>query len=400
MKVVISASIALISQPLVCAFVPTLSSGKIYSKRFLYTVPWEGQPPYNAECVYNEEPLWPNGFPEGQPGVFQGGQMVPGDYMRGGDMNYRSEFFSRLEERPPGDRNSVDFMAKQSEGQDGPVVPGWRIDPQESYSDWLIEIVPFSDTGGQSVQPYFVHKYFLGAGERRSGYFQNAMSESQEAFTRLRLQDSAAAAFPDFLDYIYGAEISLTTESALALRYLSYDLGVPCLLDMVNEFIKKDLSVENVGFYCTEAALYEFPDIVEICMNLASNSPEELLQKEEKSQVQTVMKLLSTEQQRKVFFDALDEAYKKNVLKDEELVRMDEELKKYRQELGRFKRAPATWQTGDFQRSMEGTYLQTNVMPEVGNYDKSGFVVVRPKDNTMGRVGDKVCPVFYYNDDE
>ena len=80
-------------------------------------------------------------------------------------MNYRSEFFSRLEERPPGDRNSVDFMAKQSEGQDGPVVPGWRIDPQESYSDWLIEIVPFSDTGGQSVQPYFVHKYFLGAGE-------------------------------------------------------------------------------------------------------------------------------------------------------------------------------------------------------------------------------------------
>lgn len=210
------------------------------------------------------------------------------------------------------------------------VLQGWRLDPKESFTDWTIQVTRISDRdesdkGGVDnhcycpAETYHVHKYFLGAGPRRASYFNGVfhateLEEYKSGITHLELEESAAASFPAFLDYIYSAnDVDVTSESAIALRHLSEYFRVPTLYQSVSDFLQKDLSESNVHIYCREALLYHDSEIVEACMKMVARARYQLLaepsiEKSEASPAQLTMEMLSTEQQNQVLKYALQES--------------------------------------------------------------------------------------------
>ncbi|KAI2506478.1 BTB/POZ domain containing protein [Fragilaria crotonensis] len=182
----------------------------------------------------------------------------------------------------------------------------WRLDPDESLSDWTLTVVanpdlveqpsdegddenddsandekeehrddeqinPASPQRSQKRPPhlsskkYFVHRTQLAVGPRRSEYFaklfrQHSNRKKRSASgTRIELRPSAADAFPAMLDFLYcavGTPPQVTTETAVALRHLATCFGIRELFDAVTEFIKGDLSPETSPTYLLEADTY------------------------------------------------------------------------------------------------------------------------------------------------
>jgi hypothetical protein len=134
----------------------------------------------------------------------------------------------------------------------------WRDDPAESFSDWKIEIV--SDDGDSKCsQTYHVHKTFLAHGPRRSEYFCKLLS-SEDRFkrnqmntSRIELHPLAAKAFPVLLDFVYGFDHSITTETAPAIRYLGECFEIRATRKFFSGFFKKDISLANLHVYYSHA---------------------------------------------------------------------------------------------------------------------------------------------------
>jgi len=154
----------------------------------------------------------------------------------------------------------------------------WRLDPEESFSDWTIVLDVLTHPEDEDddddenkreadettpIQTEFhVHKSYLAAGTRRSLYFQQVFSvsshhqnnnnallleESLDATSRIPLEESAARAIPTFLDFMYSENdpLEVTTESAVALRWIASYFGVEPMFVQVNDFIHKDLAANN-----------------------------------------------------------------------------------------------------------------------------------------------------------
>jgi BTB/POZ domain len=191
----------------------------------------------------------------------------------------------------------------------------WRLDPDESLSDWILTVVSNPelqcDSGGKEKdddsdeeenpedrddkQPnftspdikghkqqnlpstkYFVHRTQLAVGPRRSEYFaklfrQLTITQKRSTTgTRIELRPSAAEAFPAMLDFIYspvGTPPVVTTETAVALRHLSTCFGIRELFDYVTEFIKSDLSPETSPLYLLEADTYSHDKLRSAALN-------------------------------------------------------------------------------------------------------------------------------------
>jgi hypothetical protein len=199
------------------------------------------------------------------------------------------------------------------------VLLAWRVDPEESFSDWKIQVTRISgEDDDESCQTYHVHKYFLGVGPRRTSFFNGVfhashLDSSKTGVTLLKLEESAADSFPAFLDYVYGFnDVDVTTESAVALRHLSIYFGVPSLYQSVSDFLEQDFSECNVHMYCREALLYHDSEIVDVCMQIAAMARRELLgspvDKTDASPAQLTMQMLSMEQQNRVLQYALQES--------------------------------------------------------------------------------------------
>ena len=100
----------------------------------------------------------------------------------------------------------------------------WRMDPEESYSDWSIEIL----VGEKIYRTYHVHKAILSMGSKRSEYFARLFSnknlkEHEAQRSRIELEELAAKAFPVMLDYVYslwGDKPPMITKNAVILHYL------------------------------------------------------------------------------------------------------------------------------------------------------------------------------------
>lgn len=108
----------------------------------------------------------------------------------------------------------------------GPAPPSlksghlsWRMPPEESYSDWTIEIVDDSkrnntketkdDKAHKEISRiYHVHKVTLAVGPKKSLYFErlfrymstNATISTKTKTSRIKLHAAAARAMPCFLD--------------------------------------------------------------------------------------------------------------------------------------------------------------------------------------------------------
>ncbi|GKY93949.1 hypothetical protein MPSEU_000361800 [Mayamaea pseudoterrestris] len=129
----------------------------------------------------------------------------------------------------------------------------WRMDPENSFSDWTIEIV-YDTTGDDGVvstktDVYHVHKCHLAGDPRKSGYFVSQFikggrfAENGESKSRIELNELAAKSFPDLLDYLYCAESTpkISTDNATALSFLSKYFDVPQLRWTVKTFWKRDI---------------------------------------------------------------------------------------------------------------------------------------------------------------
>lgn len=219
--------------------------------------------------------------------------------------------------------------AAADDGYRDPPPLSWRLDPDESLSDWTLTVastdsVPYSprrrneterasaagctsdikaadcqlDDLADSMSPpamkYHVHRAQLAVGPRRSDYFATLFKNRRRMMIRdesdrrrekgtdastdgtyIELKASAAAAFPIMLDFMYspiGTPVEATTESAVALRHLASCFGIRELFNCVTDFIKGDLRSETGPTYLSEAATYKHDKLVTACLKICAES--------------------------------------------------------------------------------------------------------------------------------
>ena len=152
----------------------------------------------------------------------------------------------------------------------------WRLEPSKSHSDWTIEIL----RGSSSIDVYHVHKHFLAVGPRKSGYFTKLFedggrfAENQTNTSRIELDELAANAFPDLLDFVYSLDgpLTVTTENATALHYLGQYFGMRSLRWEAKQFWKKDLTIDTCAIYYKHATLFQDEKVLKAAKEVATEN--------------------------------------------------------------------------------------------------------------------------------
>ena len=96
----------------------------------------------------------------------------------------------------------------------------WRYSKEESFSDWTLQV---------NDAEYHVHKLALihPTSARQCRYFEplfkrgSAFQENTNGVSVITLHEQAAAAFPQFLDYVYTGTTTVGHDNVVALRYLA-----------------------------------------------------------------------------------------------------------------------------------------------------------------------------------
>jgi hypothetical protein len=135
----------------------------------------------------------------------------------------------------------------------------WRLDPVDSFSDWVIEVLSEED---EILSTFHVHKAALAAGSRKSSYFlalfQTKQNFKEQALckSRFKLKDTAAKALPAMLDFMYDAKLNFTIENAVALLHLAGYFGIPTLTDAVSNFSSQMMAWDTAHVFLSEAIKY------------------------------------------------------------------------------------------------------------------------------------------------
>mmetsp|Transcript_8866 Transcript_8866/g.14758 ORF Transcript_8866/g.14758 Transcript_8866/m.14758 type:complete len:485 (-) Transcript_8866:215-1669(-) len=178
-------------------------------------------------------------------------------------------------------RNSaLDIMDdfQESDGDESEDRLSWRLDPEESLSDWTL-LVQKQDC--LSVKEYHVHKNILAVGPCKSDYFaslfRTQMREAETSTSRIELEDVAADAVPNMLDFMYSSqhELHVTSELAVSLRYLAQYFGIKLLHRRVMSFLKSDMNVTNVHLYIQSAQLFHDEKMLSVASNLCIENIED-----------------------------------------------------------------------------------------------------------------------------
>jgi BTB/POZ domain len=175
------------------------------------------------------------------------------------------------------DLGSFTYEATDIPRADPPKL-SWRLTPEESYSDWIIEIQHESvedDTVEADDQNadhelrsrcdiYHVHRAILANGPRFSQYFKQLFVsntvENTNQTSFIRLEPVAASVFPAMLDFVYDCDKDVAVKNpkeAVALRHLANYFGIRELFENVNsEFIQQNISIKTAFEYMEEATKY------------------------------------------------------------------------------------------------------------------------------------------------
>lgn len=203
----------------------------------------------------------------------------------------------------------TDLLPEDDQGQ-----AKWRGNPEDTYSDWTIEVVfegpvpkPVEEAAAPAPAPevamsdaaattdetpapapvaapapppppaevieiqtqtntYHVHRYFLGFGTRRSEYFARLFKEGGSNTTKFELEHLAAKAFPDLLDFLYDPAMPLviSTETATALHHLGAKFDMKHLQHYSKEFCQKDLSLDTLETYYEHAKAFEDQTVLDL----------------------------------------------------------------------------------------------------------------------------------------
>ena len=161
---------------------------------------------------------------------------------------------------------SFDFGEFSVPTEDGePQRLSWRDDPERSLSDWTIIV-----TCGARTQTFNVHKVMLAAGVQLSEYFKSVFTGggrdlregiSKTTGTTLELEETAADAFPHYLDFAYTGELNATSLTATALLHLANYLRCRQLHCAVTKFMQGDLCGTNASLYLAEAERYSLEKV-------------------------------------------------------------------------------------------------------------------------------------------
>ena len=168
----------------------------------------------------------------------------------------------------------------------------WRLSPEESFSDWRIELVSQQETTTTSqnegaalstaavtispenttctsakkksktvVAAYNVHRNTLAVGPCRSAYFarlfRSKFSESADSTSRIELPDALAVrAFPQFLDFIYTKQVKIDDDSVVALHYLGQYFEVRQLRREARKYLSRHLNDETCQLFYEHAKIF------------------------------------------------------------------------------------------------------------------------------------------------
>lgn len=158
------------------------------------------------------------------------------------------------------DIDSSDFGSSSEDSSciDRREFPSWRLEPEESKSDWTmtIESVP-----GGNISKYHVHKKVLiHNGRKSSDYFSRLFSDSIIRKRKaIKIHEDAAKLIENMLDFMYSVEdkLQVTSESAVGLRHLSQFFGIRELAKRIRCFINEDISLENMDVYMETSSAFD-----------------------------------------------------------------------------------------------------------------------------------------------
>jgi hypothetical protein len=166
----------------------------------------------------------------------------------------------------------------------------WRQDPEESLSDWTIEISYEGKNNKTKTDTYHVHRALLAAGPRKSEYFARLFqdggrfAESNNKTSQIELEQISAKAFPQLLDYLYSvdAPLEIWTDTATALHHLGGYFEIRRLRWDAKQFWQRDLKASNCGTYLEHARILNDDKVKEAA---AKKCRDEILQIDEKSRL-------------------------------------------------------------------------------------------------------------------
>jgi len=148
----------------------------------------------------------------------------------------------------------VDDSTSEEDAEEPLVLrPDWRLDPEQSHSDWTIEVW----LEGKLYSTHHVHKVFLS---RMSGYFETlfggskSFAETQTSTSRVELQqEMAATAFPVMLDFIYSlwddSNPPITHQNCTALYFLGQYFEIRALRKKARHFRNQNMTPDHFSVY-------------------------------------------------------------------------------------------------------------------------------------------------------
>lgn len=152
----------------------------------------------------------------------------------------------------------------------------WRDDPDETLSDWRIEVnVP---DAARNSKTYHVHKVVIAGGPRKSDYFvrqcrgngASRLAEAARGESKLDLDAEAAEALPAFLDYVYTGELQATKENACALFHLAEYTANPSLHAEVKLYLEESLDYTCAPTYIAHAHLFSQDKLIDAAVEAAA----------------------------------------------------------------------------------------------------------------------------------
>jgi hypothetical protein len=150
----------------------------------------------------------------------------------------------------------------------GDYIPfDWRVNPQQSRSDWTIQITSQNHDGKMSTDEYHIHCSALTMGSRGSEYFkqvcrEDRFVESKERLIRINLDPLTASEFPVLLDYLYGRELRIHYCNAVVLLELASYFDCPEMLHEANVFCSTRLDPNNCGYFYEQANTLGREDVI------------------------------------------------------------------------------------------------------------------------------------------
>ena len=150
-------------------------------------------------------------------------------------------------------------------------VQDWRLDPEESQSDWTMVIESVPDG---AISEYHVHKRILSEGPKKSKFFESLFRRNdsgqkteEDSVSTSKMHAEAAKLVPDMLDYLYSINdmLDISTETAVALRHLSEFFGIRALATEVVSFVYYDMSIQNMKTYIVSASAFDDLQTLKLC---------------------------------------------------------------------------------------------------------------------------------------